>query len=330
MVRQWQLEGFGREHLALVEGASRDPGPTEVVVRVRAAALNYRDLLMVRDGMGMDLPLPFVPGSDMSGEVVATGPGVRSVAPGDRVIGTFWAGWLDGERPASAVSHGGPGPGVFATHVTLDEQCVVRAPAGWSHAEASTLACAGLTAWTALVELGQLRAGQTVLVHGTGGVALFAAQWAALHGARAIVVTSSAAKAERVRELRADALVRDRDWLARVRELTGGRGVDHVLETVGGDNLAASMDALAAGGRVSVVGMLGGTELRLPFYPLIVKRATVQGIGVGHRRSLEELVRAVERTDVRPVISRTRSFEELPDALADLEHGAFGKVVVLA
>jgi NADPH:quinone reductase-like Zn-dependent oxidoreductase len=328
MDQQWQLEQFGRDQLRLVKAAPREPGPTQVLVRVRAASLNYRDLLMAHDGMGLPVRLPFVPGSDMSGEVIAVGTRVTRFATGDRVIGTFWSGWLDGERPASAIPLGGPGPGVFATQVVLDEEALVHAPKGWSHAQASTLPCAGLTAWTALVELGRLRAGQTVLVHGTGGVALFCVQWARLHGARAIVVTSSPAKAQPARELGAHVLMRSADWLAGARDITGGRGVDHVVETAGGDNLAASMEALAAGGRVSVIGMLAGTELRLPFYPLILKRATVQGIGVGHRRSLEELVRAAGSSELRPVIAHEYGFDQLPQALAHLERGAFGKVVV--
>jgi NADPH:quinone reductase-like Zn-dependent oxidoreductase len=283
---------------------------------------------MAADGMGLPLRLPFVPGSDMSGEVAAVGARVTRFAAGDRVINSFWSGWFDGERPASATTLGGPGPGVFATHVVLDEETLVHAPKGWSHAQASTLPCAGLTAWTALVEHGRLRAGQTVLVHGTGGVALFCVQWARLHGAMPIVVTSSSAKVDAARELGARVLMRNEDWLAGVHDITAGRGVDHVIETAGGDNLAASMEALAAGGRVSVIGMLAGTELRLPFYPLIVKRATVLGIGVGHRRSLEELVRAAGSSGVQPVIAHEYGFDELPQALEHVERGAFGKVVV--
>jgi NADPH:quinone reductase-like Zn-dependent oxidoreductase len=330
MTKQWQLARFGHEHLRFVDAAPGEPGPAQVLVRVHAASLNYRDLLMIQDGMQLPVQFPFVPGSDMSGEVVAVGALVTRFEVGDRVIGTFWSGWLDGERPSSATTLGGPGPGVLATDVVLDQDALVRAPNGWSHAQASTLPCAGLTAWTALVELGRLRAGQSVLVHGTGGVALFCVQWARLHGASVIVVTSSPAKAEPARELGADVLLRNDEWPARVRALTAGRGVDHVVETVGGRNLAASMQALAAGGRVSVVGMLAGTELQLPFYELIVKRAVVQGIGVGHRRSLEELVRAAESGDTRPVIAREYAMGELPQALSHLESGAFGKVVLHA
>ena len=328
--RQWELHDFGRKGLRLAQALQPDPGPAEIIVAVKAVALNYRDLLIMRDGMGMRIPMPFVPASDMSGEVVATGSKVTRFRQGDMVISSFCAGWFDGERPAEAVNLGGPGPGVMATHVALDQQWAVHRPRSMSHVEASTLPCAALTAWTALVELGRLRAGQTVLVHGTGGVALFGLQWALMHGARVAVVTSSADKAERARALGASqVLLRNQgDWRADLRAWTGGRGVDQVLETIGGNNLADSVAALAPGGSVSVIGMLAGAELSLSFYPLVAGRATVRGIGVGHRRSLEEVVRAVDAAGLAPVIDAQYGFEELPLALDQLERGSFGKIVL--
>lgn len=326
----WQTDTFGRERLRLVESPRPEPGPTQLLVAVKAVSLNYRDLLMIRDGMGMPIALPFTPTSDMSGEVVAVGGKVTRFAVGDAVIGSFWAGWLDGERPAETMSLGGPGPGMLSTHVLIDEQWAVARPRTLSHAQASTLPCAGLTAWTALAELGHLRAGQTVLIHGTGGVALFGLQWARAHGAQAVVITSSAAKLERARALGAThGLLRGQgDWPAELKTLTDGRGVDHVLDTAGGDNLGASVAALAPGGRVSVIGMQAGTELRLPFFPLIVSRGTIQGIGVGHRRSLEEMGRAVDAVGLEPVIDGEYAFDDLPRALDHLERGSFGKVVL--
>lgn len=178
------------------------------------------------------------------------------------------------------------------------------------------------------MESGSLQAGQSVLVHGTGGVALYGVLWALAHGAEALVVTSSEAKAERVRALGATAFLRGDDWPRQVRAHTRGRGVDHVLETVGGDNLAASLAVVAQAGQVAVVGMLGGVELRLPFYPLIMSRVRIAGIGVGHRRSLEDAVRAAERTPQRPVVSELFPAAQLPEALSALARGAFGKVVV--
>lgn len=328
-VQRWQLPRFGLAHLERVEAPMPSPGPRQILVRTEAVALNYRDLLVAQDGMGMPLDFPFVPASDMAGTVLAVGAGVTRWRPGDRVLSTFWGGWLEGERPAEAVALGAPGPGMLASHVLLDADWVVAAPATLDAVAASTLPIAGLTAWFALVEQGQVRAGQTVLIHGTGGVALFGVQLARLHGAVPIVVSGDAGKREQVRALgAAHALARDADWPAQVRELTGGRGADHVLETVGGANLGRSLEALRPGGRLSVIGVLAGDTVSASVYGFLLGRATVQGISVGHRRALEELVRAVDATGLRPVIAGEYRADEAPAAFAHLQRGAFGKVVV--
>jgi len=328
-LRRWQLPAYGRAHLEQVRAPLPAPGPGQILVRVGAVALNYRDLLMTEDGMGMPLALPFAPGSDMAGTVEAVGDGVRRFVPGERVINTFWNGWIDHHWPPHAVPAGGPGPGMLASHVLIDAEAAVAAPASLSLAEASTLPCAGLTAWFALAELGALRAGQTVLIHGTGGVALFGLQIARLHGARAIVVSGSADKHEAARALGAShVLARDSDWPAEVRRLTGGRGAEHVLELASGPNLDRSLQACAQGARVSVIGMLEGTTLDASFYGLVLGRVTVQGIGVGHRRALEGLVRAVDANGLRPAIAASYGFDALPRALDHLARGAFGKIVV--
>jgi len=329
-LRRWQLSSFGREHLELVERPLPLPGPGEVLVRVGAVSLNYRDLLMIRDGMGMALDMPFTPGSDMAGTVEAVGQGVQRFVVGDRVASTFWGGWIDGQWPPGAVPAGGPGPGMLASHVLLDAASAVAAPATLDFAEASTLPCAGLTAWFALAETGALRPGQTVLIHGTGGVALFGVQIARLHGARTIVISGSQDKHAPTLALGAShVLTRDSDWPAEVRRLTGGRGVDHVLELASGPNLDRSLQAVAQGGRVSIIGMLGGETLSASFYAMVLGRVTMQGIGVGHRRALEELVRAVDANALKPVIAARYAFDDLPDALDHLARGAFGKIVVV-
>jgi NADPH:quinone reductase-like Zn-dependent oxidoreductase len=218
---------------------------------------------------------------------------------------------------------------MLASHVLIDAAWAVAAPATLSLAEASTLPCAGLTAWFALAETGALRAGETVLIHGTGGVALFGLQLARLHGAQAIVVTGSEDKRERTLALGAShALLRGSDWPAEVRRLTHGRGADHVLELASGPNLDRSLQAVKQGGRVSVIGMLGGETLSASFYAMVLGRVTVQGIGVGHRRALEDLVRAVDVNALKPAIAGQYDFDELPAALDHLERGAFGKIVV--
>jgi alcohol dehydrogenase len=330
MAKRWELHAFGTQGLRLATAPQPDPGPTEIVVAVKSTSLNHRDLMMVRNGMGMPIALPFVPGSDMSGDVVATGDRVHRFRTGDSVIGTFAAGWLDGARPPKTTHLGGPGPGVLGTHVTLDQDWAVPRPPALSHGEASTLPCAGLTAWTALIEAGGVRAGQTVLVHGTGGVALFGLQWAVMHGASVVVVTSDPDKTERVHALGAShvALRNQGDWVAEVRSWTAGRGVDHVLETVGGDNLARSLEALAPDGTIAVVGSLAGPAMSLSFMPLVSRRATVRGISVGHRRSLEEAAAAAQANRLVPVIGARYGLADLPEALAALERGSFGKIVV--
>lgn len=328
---RWQLSAFGRENLKLVEAPIPAPGPGEVLVRVSAVALNYRDLLIIRDGMGMPVQPPLVPGSDMSGEVVAVGAGVSEFDPGDRVISTFFSGWQDGIQPRGSLPLGVPGPGMLAEYVVLGEDSLVLAPASLEPGQASTLTCAGLTAWHALVEAGSTRPGDTVVVIGTGGVALFAVQLAKAHGARVIVVSGSDEKLERARQLGASHGInrqRTSDWSGQVREITAGRGADHVLELAGGDNFGRSLAALTQGGRLSLIGNLQGDQLQSNVYPLLQGRLKVQGVGVSHRRALEDLVRAVEWLALKPVVEREYAFADLPAALDHLERGAFGKLVV--
>jgi alcohol dehydrogenase len=224
---------------------------------------------------------------------------------------------------------GGPGPGMLTTHVLLDEQSVVRAPASLTPIQSCTLPCAALTAWYGLVEEGGLRAGQTVLVHGTGGVALFGLQFARMHGARAIVITGSAGKRGEALALGAsDVLLRDSDWPAEVKRLTGGRGADHVLEIAGGANLSRSLDALAPNGIVSVIGLLDGGSADGLAFQAVRARATIRGIRIGHRRALEDMLRAIELNAMQPVVAGVHAFEDAPKAFAQLQAGPFGKVVV--
>ncbi|MGJ7493070.1 zinc-dependent alcohol dehydrogenase family protein [Variovorax sp. ZT4R33] len=328
-LHRWQITDFGRQHLQRVEAAVPQPGPGQILVRVEAASLNYRDLMLTDNAYGWTPPLPFVPGSDLAGTVLEVGAGVTRWSGGERVISTFVAGWLDGVAPVEAMALGGPGPGALASHVLLDAQWAVAAPATLNAAQASTLPCAALTAWFSLVEQGGLHAGQTVLIHGTGGVALFGVQFARLHGAQAIVVSGSADKRERALALGAThVLAREADWPAEVRRLTDGRGAEQVLETVGGANLGRSLEALAQGGHVAVIGVLEGGEISGSAYQAIRSRGTIQGISVGHRRALEEMVRAIDVSALQPVIAAEYGADEVPAAFAHLARGAFGKVVV--
>ncbi len=325
---RWQITDFSRQHLQRAEVPVPQPGPGQILVRVEAASLNYRDLMLTDNAYGWTPPLPFVPGSDLAGTVLAVGEGVTRWRGGERVISTFMAGWIDGTMPSEAFALGGPGPGTLASHVLLDAQWAVAAPATLSAAQASTLPCAALTAWFALVEQGALRAGQTVLVHGTGGVALFGLQFARLHGAQVIMVSGGEDKRGKALALGAShVLARDSDWPEAVRQLTGGRGADQVLETVGGAKMAM-LQALAQGGRLSVIGVLAGGEISGSAYDAIRSRATIQGLSVGHRRALEDMVRAIDVNALQPVIAAEYSSDQVPEAFAHLERGAFGKVVV--
>lgn len=335
MMKHWQMNGFGRENLRLAEAQRPEPGRGEVLVKVAAVSLNYRDMLVIQNGMGGPVPFPFTPASDLAGTVEAVGEGVSRFRAGDAVISTFFPGWIDGSAPGNAKALdgralGGPLPGVLAEYVVLPEDWLVAAPRSLDFAQASTLPCAGLTAWFALVERGRLEAGSSVLVHGTGGVALFGLQIAKALGAEVFLVSGSAAKGERAVALGADHAI-DRqaeDWVGAIHRLTGDRGIDHILELVGGPHLARSLEAVAVGGRVSVIGVMEGFELAAGAGHLMMKEASVQGIRVGHRRALEDLVRHVDAAELRPVIDARYALDELPVALDHLDRGAFGKVVV--
>ncbi|RKP46088.1 NAD(P)-dependent alcohol dehydrogenase [Trinickia fusca] len=331
-MRQWVVTApGGAQHLKLEEASVPTPGPHEILVRVGAVSLNYRDIDVIAGGHGVSLPFPYTPGSDLAGVVAATGSSVTRFREGDDVLNTFWAGWLDGDWPSHARVIGGALPGVLAQYVVLHEDWAVHAPRTLDAVAASTLPCAGVTAWFALIEQGALHAGQTVVVQGTGGVALFGLQLARAHGAQVIVTSSSDEKLRRVRELGATHGIdrtTDPDWDRVVRELTQGRGADHIFELAGGDNLGASLRALRQGGRISLIGLLDQPNMTLPSIPSFLTRPVIQGIGVGHRRAFEALVRAVDVVGIKPVVDEVYAFDALPQAVAHLERGAFGKLVV--
>ncbi|MFT3691209.1 zinc-dependent alcohol dehydrogenase family protein [Paenirhodobacter sp.] len=334
-MKRWQMNGIGRDRLTLAEVPMPVAGPGEVLVKVAAVALNYRDKLVIEGGMGLPLDFPFTPGSDLAGSVVGLGEGATRFRVGDRVISTFAPGWIDGAPLGDARTPpyrtlGGAHPGVLAEYVAFPEDWLVRAPEALSDAEASTLPCAGLTAWFALVERGRLRAGETVLVEGTGGVALFGLQIAKAHGAKAIVVSGSAEKLARARALGADHGI-DRtaeDWVEAAWRVTADRGADHILELIGGPHLARAVQTAAINGRIYQIGVMEGFDIAAPAGPLMLKNVTLHGIGVGHRRALEDLVAAVDNAGIKPVIDARYPMADLPAALDHLDRGPFGKVVV--
>jgi NADPH:quinone reductase-like Zn-dependent oxidoreductase len=333
-VRAWEIQGFALERLARVERPDPVPGPGQVVVGVRAASLNYRDLMMVQGRYNPRQPLPLVPLSDGVGEVLEVGDGVTRVEPGDRVVGAFAQGWVSGEPPreASRTTLGGPRDGVLAERVLLDAAGVVRVPDAIDDLDAATLPCAGVTAWNAVFAVGRVRPGETVVVLGTGGVSLFALQLSRLAGARVVVTSSSDAKLERARELGAWQTLNYREepeWDRRVRELTGGAGADLVIEVGGAGTLARSLGALRPGGAAALIGVLAGHAGELDLRPILMRRLRVEGVLVGSRADLEALVAAVEQHRLKPCIDRVFGFPEAPEAFRELESARhFGKLVI--
>jgi NADPH:quinone reductase-like Zn-dependent oxidoreductase len=334
-MRVWEIRGrFGLDALTLVDRIEPEPGPGQVVMRVRAASLNYRDLLTVRGSYDPRQPLPLIPLSDGAGEVVAVGPGTTRAKEGDRVAANFAQSWIWGPptRERLRSSLGGPLDGMAAERVVLDAEGTVAIPDHLSFEEAACLPCAAVTAWNALVAQGRLTAGQTVLVLGTGGVALFALQFARLLGARVVVTSSSDAKLERARSLGASDVINSRttpEWDAAVKTMTGGRGADHVVELGGAETLARSVRAACFGGQVSLIGSLSGLEARVNLAQVFMRGVRLQGILVGSREMFEAMNRAIALHRVRPLVDRVFDFDDLPAALEHLDAQAhFGKIVL--
>jgi NADPH:quinone reductase-like Zn-dependent oxidoreductase len=319
--------------LALFDVPIPSPGRGQTLVRVRATCLNFRDLMVAKGVYGGSRPDLLVPLSDGAGEVVAVGDGVSRVRAGDRVAGIFMQAWIGGgitpEGNGSAL--GGALDGMLAEYVVLDAAGLVHIPPHLSFEEAATLPCAAVTAWHAVVEHGRTKAGDTVLVQGTGGVSIFALQFARMLGARVIATSSSDAKLERARALGADTGINYRtmpDWQDAAREATGGRGVDLVVEVGGAGTFGRSMQAVRIGGRISLIGVLtGAAEVN----PTGLMRASinVQGIYVGSREMFEAMNRAIAQHEMRPVIDRVFDFGDAKAAYRHLEGAThLGKVVI--
>lgn len=336
-MRTWRVAAGGQiDGLKLGEEPSPRPGPGQVRVRIAAASLNYRDLMVVRGGYGPGAPAPFVPGSDGVGKVVEVGAGVTRLAVGDRVATSFFPDWVDGVMTPAAVAGalGGGGAGTFTEELVLGEHSFVKSPAHLTDEEAATLTCAGTTAWRALFEEARVQPGETVLLLGTGGVSIWALQLAKAAGCRVIITSSDDAKLEKARALGADHTINYRntpEWAAEARRLTGGNGVDVVLEVGGEKTLLQSVAAVRMQGTVVVIGAVSGVAGGLPPRALIPGAVRLQGVYVGSRRMHEKLARFVEAAGIRPVVGRSFAFAELQDAYRFQEGGGhFGKVVVRA
>jgi NADPH:quinone reductase-like Zn-dependent oxidoreductase len=332
-MKAWQLRGFGRENLACADVPIPKPGPSEILVRVSAVSLNYRDKLLVEGLYNPDLIFPITQVADTVGEVVEIGSDVTRIAVGARVLTQYATTWVDGDPKGDETVHtlGNTIPGGLAEYLSINESAVVKAPSYLTDEEASTLPVAALTAWFSLIETGKLSSGETVVLQGTGGVSLFGLQIASAFGARSLVTSRSDEKLERVKALGAFAGInyaRTPGWEKEVLKLTGMQGADHVLEVVGGKNLAQSLASSKPGGRVSVIGVLDGFVSEIPIFPLLVKQVTVRGILTGPRRVFEQMNQELEKIQIHPVVDKVYPFKDALAAYDHLYRGAFGKIVI--
>ncbi|MGH9607360.1 MAG: zinc-dependent alcohol dehydrogenase family protein [Terracidiphilus sp.] len=328
----WQISSFGIDSLEFVERSTPAPGPGEVLVGVRAVSFNFRDLMVVKGLYNPHLRLPRIPCSDGAGEVLSTGAGVTGFKPGDRVAGIFMQNWLDGPLTAarSKGALGGDIDGMLADRVVLKESGLVPLPEHLSYQEAATFPCAALTAWNALAA-GDIKPGGTVLIQGTGGVSIFALQFARLRGARVIGISSSDEKLTRAGELGLDAGFNyrdDPDWDRWAIEQTGGEGVDLVVEVGGAGTLARSLKAIRPGGTVAAIGVLSGAAGNIAVPSILHKMARIHGIYVGSRQDFIDMNRAVSLALLRPVGEEFR-WSQAREVLRTMEQGShFGKLVL--
>lgn len=325
---------FGLDSLTIAERPDPSPSYGQVLIKVRAVSLNYRDLMVVKGWYDPNIPLPLIPFSDGVGEVVAVGEGVTRVKVGDRVAGIFFQDWIAGKLTAVKTHSalGGAIDGMLAEYVVLHENGLVQAPAHLTDAEAATLPCAAVTAWNALFHSGSLKAGETILVQGTGGVSIFALQFAKIAGARVIATSSSDEKIEKVKQLGAAETInykQNSQWGKIARELAGGEGVDLVVEVGGAGTLNESLQAVRIGGQISLIGVLSGVSGEISTVSMLMKSARVQGIYVGSREMFEAMNQAISLHQIKPVIDRVFSVSEAREALKYMESGShFGKICI--
>ncbi len=320
----------GLDNLVVADIEARDPGPGEIRVRNYASSLNFHDYAVV---IGM-IPTEDkrIPMSDGAGVVEAVGEGVTAFAEGDHVMSVFFPGWESGDPRREWMSEvpGDMADGFAAETVTMAANCFTRMPSGYSFEQAATLPCAALTAWRALMVEAQIKPGDTVLVQGSGGVSVFALQFAKAAGCRVIATSSTDEKLARLENLGADMLINyktDEAWGNKVLELTGGEGADVIVEVGGAGTLAQSVRAAAFGGHISMIGVLTGISGEVPTAELFSKNAVINGITVGSRSEQLDMVEAIEANDIQPVISHSFGLEEIADAFRVQEsHGHFGKI----
>lgn len=335
-MRQAVLSKFGHENLSIAAADKPVPGKDEILVRMQAVSLNYVDLAIVEGTLNPELRLPLIPVADGAGVVDRIGSGVSGYSPGELVSTVYIPPWQGGRYTAELTGleirpGAGRTAGQLSEYKVFKANELIQAPPHLSASEAATLPIAGLTAWNALI-YGRVKPGQTVLIHGTGGVSIFALQFAKLLGARVIITSSSDKKLEQARALGADRVINYRTTSSVVEEVlraSGGNGVDLVVETVGGANLQQSLESLQPEGHISVVGFLAGVTASLNLVALNLKRASLAGVSVGSRQDFEDMLAAISHHSLRPIIGATFPLEKMREAFAFLKSGAhFGKIVI--
>jgi NADPH:quinone reductase-like Zn-dependent oxidoreductase len=332
-VKTWHLENTGRDNLHLVEIPEPTPGPNQILVRATAVSLNFRDKAIIEGSYPGPVSFPLVPGSDLAGEVVSIGADATRFKVGDKVVSVFQPLWLDGiPTPEARTSTlGGTLPGVLAEYVLLSEDGALPYPEYLTPAQASTLPIAAVTAWVSLFDHGHLQPEETVLVQGSGGVSLFGLQLARALGSRVIATSRSASKVPSLKRLGASDVIdtaKNPVWDEEARALTQGKGVNHVLEVVGGEYVQRSITASALGGHVAVIGFMESIMATISLGSLMFANVKLQGVGVGSRKHMTDLLNFLEQHRIEPVIDAIYDFSDLPDALDHLDRGPFGKVVV--
>lgn len=328
-----RLNEFGLDKLKLDDIPTPQPGHGQVLLKMHAASLNYRDYLIAQGTYNPRLPMPLTLGSDSAGEVVELGPGVTRVKVGDRVTPTFSQSWLAGEPERAVItgsSLGSPLDGVLSEFMVVSEQGVVPVPANLTALEAATLPCAGLTAWSAIIKFGQVKPGDTVFIQGTGGVALFALQFAKLVGACVIITSKSDEKLARCQAMGADHTINyvtQPKWEKVALEITNGRGVDHLVELGGAATVNQSIRATRMGGTISMIGVLSGPVAQVQLPLIVMQNMRLQGVAIGSRADHEAMCRAIAQNNLKPVISHVFDFAESAEAVRALPQGEhFGKI----
>jgi NADPH:quinone reductase-like Zn-dependent oxidoreductase len=335
-MRVFQVEGdWGIDNLKISTRPEPRPGPGQVLLRMRASSINYRDPIVPERGYGSQSgELPLIPVSDGVGDVIEVGSGVTRVKVGDRACPAYFQTWISGEPNANRLTQslGGPLDGTMAELMCLSQEAVVKVPEYLSNLEASTLPCAALTAWSALVECGRIKPGEQLLIQGSGGVALFALQFAKMLGAHVTVISSSDTKIERLKSMGADATINyseTPEWGKAARALTNGAGFDHILEVGGEKTLPQSLRCIRPGGTLSMIGILSGATMSTSLGLIITRQVRLQGITVGHRDGFEAMLRAMSQHRIRPVIDKVFAFEDLKASFDYIKSGQqFGKICI--